>query len=118
MARVNAWIPDPLLEQLRKRCPDAVVSRLLQDAVRTALGCAHGGGWQCSTCGTPVDRLEIERTAKLELWRAIATRLEGTAPTSAVGAAKVIRDEAIRQGVASAALAPEWRLPRNNRRSA
>jgi hypothetical protein len=115
MARVNVWVPDGLLEQLRERCPGAVMSRLVQDAVRAALGCEHAAGWTCAVCGVPVDRLEVERTAKADLWRAISARLEGTPPTSVVGAHKLMRDEAIRQGVASAAFSPEWRLPRHRR---
>lgn len=113
MSRVNVWVPNELLKALRDQCPEAVMSRIVQDAIRSALGCAHQHGLACVECGAEIDRGAVELAAMERLWRAASDRIERIpAPGTAVGAHKMLRDTAALLGVSAAARATEWRRPR------
>lgn len=111
--RVNVSVPDPLLEQVRDELPDLNVSGVLQDALRALLDCDHRH-LTCADCGGAVDPTTVAGTAMHELWRELLWAWEPLVDRhgTAVGAATVGKDVAVRLGVPGADMMP---LPRPSR---
>jgi hypothetical protein len=111
--RVNVFLPDDLAAAVRENLPGLNVSKTLQGALAALLGCKHGE-LACAACGTTIDRAEVVGPELDAFYDELLRRLEplvwkvGTAE----GAARTMRDVALRHGVAVAGHRP---LPRANR---
>jgi hypothetical protein len=111
--RLNVYLPDELTDALRAELPDLNVSRALQEALRSLLTCAHGD-LCCQRCSKPLYRQDVAEEALSAFYVDVWDRLDllvrkvGTAE----GAARILRDVAVRHGVATAGWRP---LPRPTR---
>jgi hypothetical protein len=111
--RVNVFVPDELFAAIREHLPGLNVSRTLQDALAALLGCEHGC-LACAACGTTIDRADVVAQELDAFYGDVLNRLEplvwkvGTAE----GAARILRDVALRYGVTAAGWRP---LPRPTR---
>lgn len=56
--RINVSVPVELLDRARELNPNLSPSALLQEALRTAIGCEHEA-LVCARCDKPIRRLEI-----------------------------------------------------------
>lgn len=111
--RLNVYLPDELGEQVRDTLPDLNVSAVVQDALRTLLDCDHER-LVCATCEVSVSAEVIAGAAMRDLWRELLWAWEPLVDRhgTAVGAATVGKDVAVRMGVPGAESMP---LPRPSR---
>ncbi len=111
--RVNVYVPDELVAAVRERLPGLNVSKALQTTLAGLLGCEHGD-LACAVCGEAIDRSTVAGEALGAFYDDLLQRLEplvwkvGTAE----GAARIMRDVALRHGIGIAGFRP---LPRPNR---
>ena len=111
--RLNVYLPDELTDALRAQLPGLNVSRAMQEAMRSLLTCEHGD-LSCRRCSMPMDRQEVTEEALSAFYVDVWDRLDvlvrrvGTAE----GAARILRDVAIRHGISTAGWRP---LPRPTR---
>jgi hypothetical protein len=110
---INCSVPRELLDEIRERLPGLNISRLLQDALRDELECAHDE-YICSGCGKRATRTAIVGPALAVfysdlMWElGILVRRSGTAE----GAARLAKELAGRHQVPDAHRVP---LPRPTR---
>lgn len=111
--RVNVYLPDELVAAVREHLPGLNVSKALQTALAGLLGCDHDG-LTCAACGEAIDRADVASAVLDAFYDDLLHRLEplvwkvGTAE----GAARIMRDVALRHGIGVAGVRP---LPRPNR---
>ena len=117
--RVNCHVPDELAERVKDELPDLNVSQVLQQALRQMLGCEHER-YVCAACGEDVDAVDVAREAMGLLWAELLWAWQPLVDRggTAVGAAQVGKDVAVRMGAARAESRPLPRPPRLDRRSA
>ena len=110
MTRVNVHLPNHLAEQVRAKLPGVNVSAVLQNALREMLECPHER-LTCGDCGDTVDRRVVAGEAMAEFWRELLWEWESLVDKggTAVGAAQVGKQVAVRLGVPRAETMP---LPR------
>lgn len=111
--RVNVWLPDDLSETVKTRMPRVNVSQVLQEGLRSLLGCRHERA-VCAACAEPVDvhahgAAALERFY-LDLFDGLAELVQhgGTAE----GACRVAKDIGTRHQIPVAGKRP---LPRPTR---
>lgn len=119
MARVNVWVPDELHATLRDELPELNVSKLLQDAIRSTLGCRHEQ-LACRRCAAPVDRYALLDEALGEFYRDLLWSLEPLVSRvgTAEGAARIAKDVALRFRISGADHIPLPRPSKANRQRA
>lgn len=111
--RLNVYVPDELAATVKGRLPDLNVSAVLQAALRNALGCEHHE-LVCSTCASGFDRWgyrdeQLSAFYSAALWELDPLVRRGA---TAEGAARVLKDVAMRQQISAAVRLP---LPRPSR---
>lgn len=112
MARVNLWVPDALLEQVRQ-LEDVNYSALYQEMLRGLLSCEHEQ-LVCGACAVPIDKAAVIDQHLSAFYVEALARIgevvyrNGTAE----GAARVLKDVAERRGVTAVDRDP---LPRPSR---
>lgn len=116
MTRRNVWLPDDLAAQVQEQLPDVNVSAVVQEALRALLDCEHEE-LTCADCGNAVDRSVVAGEAMWVFWRELLWAWEPLVDRggTAVGAAKVGRDVAVRMGVPKAEMLALPRPPRSRR---
>lgn len=89
--RLNVWVPDELVEVTRSKFPDLNVSKLVQQALRDLVGCAHER-LECAACAAPVARSDVIDAALCEFYREAIHKLEPLvhAVGTAEGACRVL----------------------------
>lgn len=113
--RVHCWLPDALAAEAAERIPEASFSQLLQEAVRGILGCEHVE-LACETCAQPIDRWALRDEWLDRFYTEMLWALEPLVQRcgTAEGAARVIKDIALRHQIKAAGVLP---LPRPSRAS-
>lgn len=119
MPRVNVWLPEELHQLLKSSLPHVNVSQLLQDAIRGVLGCRHEQ-LACAACAEPVDRWAMLDEHLGRFYADLLAALEALVARcgTAEGAARVLRDVAVRWRVSGAEQTPLPRATRAEREAA
>lgn len=117
MARLNVSVPDDLIDQARRAHPGMNVSKVLQDGLRSVLGCSHHGQLSCSTCGDAVPLHDLELAAVNRFYVAVMRLIADAlyAGYTVEGVARVVRTLGKHEGVPDAERIPLPKLSRSQR---
>lgn len=116
--RVNVYLPDDLGERIKEALPDLNVSAIVQETLRGLLECRHERV-ACADCGEQVDIPAATGDALAAFWRELVWTWEPLVDRggTAVGAAQVGKEVAVRMGVPGADRIPLPRPPRAMRKA-
>jgi hypothetical protein len=119
MPRINVWVPDELHRTIKLRLPGLNVSAVVQGALAAQLDCTHEQ-LTCSSCSTPIDHRELIGAALNSFYSDALWDLEGLVRTcgTAEGAARVLKETALRHRISDATHLPLPRPTRANRHAA
>lgn len=117
--RVHLWLPEKLAAKAAEQVPDVNLSQLLQEAVRGILGCEHLD-LSCESCAKPIDRWALRDEWLDRFYSEVLWALEPLVQRcgTAEGAARVLKDIALRHQIKAAEALPLPRPSRANRRRA
>lgn len=114
--RLSVWIPDELADTIRERLPDLNVSKVLQDGLRSLLGCEHEQ-LVCAACAAPVERRAFIDDALSKFYSQVMSELRElvAAGGTCEGAGRVVKGVAEAHQVSAAKRVSLPRPPRGVR---